>query len=74
MSKCFICDREFTKPVTNYPDGKDPCPTCVDAYKMYDLKLPEDGDDVIPLDDLELREEQERLGVINIPHYDDEDE
>lgn len=71
---CFICDSEYSKPVTNYPDGKDPCPSCVDAYKMYDEKPAEEGDlDTSSLEELDLPTEQERLGIFNIPHYDEEE-
>lgn len=32
--RCYICDNPFNTTTTNYPDGKNPCPSCVEEYKL----------------------------------------
>lgn len=75
MHKCYICDGTFSKPVTNYPDGKDPCPYCVEAYREFDRPDTDKNDGEVEavvlgeedLQDLPLEEVHSRLGVHNLP-------
>lgn len=63
MHRCFICDRVFSQTVTKYPDGKDPCPECVESYRSF-----KSHDEVIVFDD-EDTERMEQLELFNLPTY-----
>jgi hypothetical protein len=75
MPKCYICDSDFQKTVTNYPDGKDPCPFCVEAYREDKFNPPDsDGGEVEAvvlgeeeLQELPAHEAQSRLNIHNLP-------
>jgi len=76
VAKCYICSADFSKTITKYPDGKDPCPDCVLSYRS-DPSLEEGDLDTISLDgvesleDLPLQDALHRQGVFNFP-VDDE--
>lgn len=63
MAKCYICNSEFSNTVTNYPDGKNPCPECVEAYKSYKI----DSEDAVLSD--EDTEIMEGLEISNLPSF-----
>jgi hypothetical protein len=65
--RCYICDCTFHGSSANYPDGKNPCADCVEAYR---LKPGEEKVEEGELDTAELREEQDDLGINNFPSED----
>jgi len=72
MPKCYICNCDFQKPVTAYPDGKDPCPDCVESYR--EVKLEEGDLDTVSVEDIEdipLQDVLYKQGIFNFP-VDDE--
>lgn len=63
MTHCYICDRSMTASPVNYPDGKNPCPECVEAYREY-KKIDEQGE-LFP--DEEDEAVMEKLEIYNLP-------